>query len=129
MRKLQISTARSRFDETYIGGKPRQHTHNQSKAQREAKARKITVQGMVERGGRVRAIVNPTSPLTGNIVEHVLPSALVFSDEAAHYQRLYVHGYTHRRIHHAKKIYVFGDVHTNTIEGFWSLVKRGISGT
>lgn len=83
------------------------------------------IQGMAERGGRVRAIVNPTSPLTGNVVEHVLPSAMVFSDEAAHYKRLYVHGYTHRRIHHAKKVYVFGDVHTNTIEGFWSLVKRG----
>lgn len=117
------------IDETYYGGKPRQHTTDNSKAQRDWKARKVMIQGMVERGGRVRAIVNPTSPLTGNIVEHVLPSAMVFSDEAAHYQRLYVHGYTHRRIHHAKKVYVFGDVHTNTIEGFWSLVKRGISGT
>ena len=37
-------------------------------------------------------------------------------------------GYQHRRIHHGAKVYVVGDVHTNTIEGFWSLVKRGISG-
>jgi len=37
-------------------------------------------------------------------------------------------GYIHHRIHHALKVYVMDDVHTNTIEGFWSLLKRGISG-
>ena len=37
-------------------------------------------------------------------------------------------GYQHRRVHHAAKVYVQGAAHTNTIEGFWSLVKRGISG-
>jgi transposase len=35
-------------------------------------------------------------------------------------------GYTHRRIHHAEKVYVSGDIHTNTIEGFFALVKNGI---
>src|ERR1051326_576573 len=116
-------------DETYVGGKPRYHTSNISQRVREAKARKVTVQGFVERGGRLRATVNPPSPLLGNVIEHVLPSALVFTDEAAAYNRLGRRGYLHRRIPHAQRIYVFGDVHTNTIEGFWSLVKRGISGT
>jgi hypothetical protein len=37
-------------------------------------------------------------------------------------------GYQHRRINHSAKVYVAGEVHTNTIEGFWSLVKRGIGG-
>lgn len=37
-------------------------------------------------------------------------------------------GYAHRRIHHASKVYAMGDIHSNTIEGLWSLVKRGISG-
>ncbi len=37
-------------------------------------------------------------------------------------------GYQHRRIHHASKVYVMGDIHTNTVEGFWSLIKRGIGG-
>jgi hypothetical protein len=37
-------------------------------------------------------------------------------------------GYAHRRIQHGAKVYVMGDVHTNTIDGFWSLLKRGISG-
>jgi transposase len=58
-----------------------------------------------------------------------MPSAMVFTDEAPVYKRLTAEGYVHRRVHHTKRIYVFGDVHTNTIEGFWSLVKRGISGT
>jgi transposase-like protein len=38
-------------------------------------------------------------------------------------------GYEHKRIHHAAKVYVDGTTHTQTIEGFWSLVKRGIAGT
>ena len=37
-------------------------------------------------------------------------------------------GYEHKRINHSAKVYVAGEVHTNTIEGFWSLVKRGIGG-
>ena len=44
------------------------------------------------------------------------------------YNRLPEEGYNHRRINHSAKVYVSGDVHTNTIEGFWSLVKRGIDG-
>jgi transposase len=117
-------------DETYVGGKPRQHHfRNRSEQLKVAMAKKVRVQGMVERGGRVRAIVNPPRPLMGNVIEHVLPSAMVFTDEAPVYQRLTAQGYLHRRVHHTKKIYVFGDVHTNTIEGYWSLVKRGISGT
>jgi transposase-like protein len=112
-------------DETYIGGKPRAHMTKQEAA----RARnKIVVQGMVERSGRVRAQVNPTFPLLGNVTKHVLPEAMVYSDETPAYERLPKFGYVHRRVHHTQRIYVFGDVHTNTIEGFWSLVKRGISG-
>ena len=37
-------------------------------------------------------------------------------------------GYAHKRIRHSQKVYVSGDIHTNTIEGFWSTVKRGIGG-
>src|SRR5205823_5873264 len=51
-----------------------------------------------------------------------------FTDEHKSYARLPRMGYQHRRIHHASKVYVEGNVHTNTIEGFWSLVKWGISG-
>lgn len=52
---------------------------------------------------------------------------LVYTDELPNYRSLR-RLYEHKRIHHAERIYVAGDVHTNTIEGFFSLVKRGLSG-
>ncbi len=65
----------------------------------------------------------------GIVMEHILPKSTVFTDEYRIYDRL---GRTqvkeHKRINHTAKVYVVGDVHTNTIEGFWSLVKRGIGG-
>jgi hypothetical protein len=42
--------------------------------------------------------------------------------------KLETHGYVHRRVQHQQNVYVMGDAHTNSIEGFWSLVKRGIGG-
>jgi transposase len=116
-------------DETYVGGKPR-YIPGRSRSQivKDALAKKVRVQGMVERGGSIRAVVNPASPLAANVVEHVLTEAMVYTDEAAAYQRLPKRGYAHKRVHHAHRVYVSGDVHTNTIEGFWSLMKRGIGG-
>jgi transposase len=58
----------------------------------------------------------------------VLPSSVVYTDELRSYDALKRRGYEHKRIHHAEQVYVSGDVHTNTIDGFWSLVKRGING-
>ena len=92
---------------------------------------KTAVFGMVERHGPVvTAIVGEESQsaVLPNVREKVLPSALIYSDEHAAYNPLQSMGYQHRRVHHAAKVYVQGDAHTNTIEGFWSLVKRGISG-
>ncbi len=62
------------------------------------------------------------------IRERVMPRSIVYTDEWKPYRALGRQGYFHDRIHHASKVYVSGDVHTNTIEGFWSLVKRGIDG-
>ena len=119
-------------DETYIGGKAK----NMHKAKRErlggrGTAGKQPVFGMVERKGKVITKVVPDvsrDSLLPNIREKVLPSSIVYSDEHASYDPLKSMGYQHRRVHHGAKVYVVGDVHTNTIEGFWSLVKRGISG-
>jgi transposase len=60
----------------------------------------------------------------------VLPESVIFSDEYPSYDELTRHRneYDHRRINHSAGVYVMGDVHTNTIEGFWSLIKRGIGG-
>lgn len=57
-----------------------------------------------------------------------MPATAVFTDESKFYDPLTRMGYKHGRVHHAAEIYVSGTAHTNTIEGFWSLVKRGISG-
>ena len=119
-------------DETYIGGKAK----NMHQAKRErlggrGTAGKQPVFGMVERKGKVITKVVPDvsrETLLPNIREKVLPSSLVYSDEHSSYDPLKSMGYQHRRVHHGAKVYVVGDVHTNTIEGFWSLVKRGISG-
>jgi transposase-like protein len=64
----------------------------------------------------------------GMVKEYVLPESTIFTDDFSGYDRLNKHGFTHRRINHSAKIWVMGDIHTNTIEGFWSLVKRGIGG-
>ena len=119
-------------DETYVGGK----AENMHRAKRErlggrGTAGKQPVFGMVERKGKVITKVVPDvsrETLLPNIRGKVLPSSLVYSDEHASYDPLKSMGYQHRRVHHGAKVYVVGDVHTNTIEGFWSLVKRGISG-
>lgn len=63
-----------------------------------------------------------------HIREHVLPASMVYTDELHSYSGLGRQGFTHRRIPHHKKIYVQGDVTTNTIEGFFGLLKNGIRG-
>jgi transposase len=95
---------------------------------------KQCVVGVVERGvgkGRVIATVATDATkatLHGIAKERILPESVVFTDEYASYKGLDNAGYEHRRINHSAGVYVMGDVHTNTIEGFWSLVKRGIVG-
>jgi transposase-like protein len=57
-----------------------------------------------------------------------MPAATVYTDEARFYDKLGAKGYQHNRIQHSEKVYVSGDIHTQTIEGFWSLTKNGIRG-
>jgi len=127
------------MDETWIGGKPRaSETRRNPPGQarrtaggKRAHERKVTVFGAVERGGRVRANVVPDrtyATLAEQAKTFVLPSSVVFTDEWHAYGAIGAGYQGHHRIKHAEKVYVSGDVHTQTIEGFWSLVKRGISG-
>jgi transposase-like protein len=92
---------------------------------------KTPVFGMVQRRGRVVAMTTATvrsAELLPIVQERVLPGTMIYSDEFRGYDPLHQMGYPHKRIRHSEKVYVSGDVHTNTIEGFWSLVKRGIDG-
>jgi hypothetical protein len=119
-------------DETFIGGKAR-NMH------RERRERVITgtggkdkavVLGLAERGGSVRAFVvdnRRKREVQRRVREHVAAGAVLFSDELKSYQGL-APEYRHAVINHAIE-YVNGNVHTNTMENFWSLLKRGLRGT
>jgi transposase-like protein len=116
-------------DETFVGGKPRlRDKRPRSDGGVHMMNKKVTVFGVVERGGRVRATVGHHRVDAWNHVErHVLPASTVYTDEYAPYRSLRGH-YDHKRINHSEAVYVSGDVHTQTIEGFWSLVKNGLRG-
>jgi transposase-like protein len=120
------------MDEAYFGGRPRLGEVRNRLERRMWAEQKAKVFGMVERGGRVVAKVVPdttSNTLMAHVKARVLPEAVVFTDEAPRYKRAVPNaGYQHHRVHHAARVYVAGNVHTNTIEGFWSLVKRGIGG-
>ena len=114
-------------DETYIGGRRRFTRRGRPGAD----SHKVPVFGMAQRQGKVMAVTVPNAhgkTLMRHVIERVIPASTIFTDEYRSYNRIALHGFKHERINHAEKIYVSGDVHTNTIEGFWSLVKRGISG-
>ncbi len=120
------------IDETYMGGKGR-NKHLGKRGQRGRSKEKTPVFGMVQRGGRVIARVTKdvkAATVFPIIHERIMPASIVYTDDFPTYDRLAtpMNGYDHRRINHAEKVYVMGDIHTNTIEGFWSLLKRGIGG-
>lgn len=120
-------------DETFIGGKPRAGDRQKpGQAQRRAWNDKAIAWGAVERGGKVRAhVITSTGGPTvrGQVRKFVMPSATVFTDELPAYKTLNREGYEHHRINHTDRVYVEGNVHTQTIEGFWSTVKNGIRGS
>lgn len=115
-------------DETYVGGKPRY----KGVSKRGRGTKKQCVLAMVERGGRVktRPIANVTGKtLKAAIREDVHPSSRIITDENSAYTGIgaeFAGG--HQTVCHSAREYVRGDVHSNTIEGFFSIVKRGING-
>ena len=117
------------IDETFVGGKL--SNHKRTMPAYDSLANKTAVVGAVQRGGKIRTQVVPNvrkTALIPLVVAHVMPESTVFTDEAKGYTNLPKHGYTHHRVNHSAKVYVSGNVHTNTIEGFWSLLKNGIRG-
>ncbi len=122
-------------DETYIGGSVKNkrgnigHSKTGKKAQGPQAGRTV-VMGMIERGGRVRAFVIPNvrrTTVMPRIVEHIAPGSTVYTDALHSYNDVSA-SYAHRVINHAVA-YVEGQVHTNSIENFWSVLKRTLAGT
>lgn len=125
-------------DEAYIGGKEQnkhitkrrsQDDPNLTNEGKEYKPKKVVV-GLIERNGKVLLKYVPRADaanMVSFIKKHVPRDSIVYTDQAKVYKRLsrtYVHG----SVNHALNLYVDGDIHTNTIENFWSILKRGIYG-
>jgi transposase-like protein len=121
-------------DETFIGGKAR-NMHKSVYERRitgmgQSFRDKTIVMGILERGGRIRTHVIPDrqkETLQPIIRQHVAAGAALFTDEMGGYKGLHEE-YAHEIIDHAQE-YVKGRVHTNGLENFWSLLKRGLKGT
>jgi len=120
------------LDETYVGGKAiNMHASKRAKLSGRGTADKTPVFGAVERKGKVVAIKVPNVDrvtLMPQVVKIVTPNATIYTDEMGAYTPLADKGYNHQIVNHSQHVYARGVVHTNTIEGFWSLVKRGIGG-
>jgi transposase-like protein len=117
-------------DETYIGGAAR-NMHAEKRRIRvmgTGMEHKTPVLGMLERGGQVRAMVVPTRrryELQSRVRAHVKAESAIYTDRLGSYQGLEDRGFRHQVVDHAER-YVDGQVHTNGLENFWSLLKRGL---
>lgn len=129
-------------DETYVGGKPRYRTRSVTAIPKHLrpnvvtnhmtmKDRKTPVFAAVQRGGKCRVRVLPvvnSDTLTDMVREHVDKASRLMTDEHAGYKRIGKEYAGHDSVKHSSYEYVRGDVTTNTVEGFFSLLKRGIMG-
>lgn len=128
-------------DETFIGGKARNMHAGKRKrlgiSQSRSMIGKVAVMGLLERhrkdeGGaqvRFKVIANRKKhQLESVITEHVEVGSTLHTDALRSYDRMGERGYVHNVIDHAEA-YVDGAVHTNGLENFWSLLKRGLKGT
>jgi transposase-like protein len=124
-------------DETFVGGKirnmHRKHVREKYKGQSvQATNAKTAVMGMPDRETRqVRTKVIPNvrrEVLQNEILKNVVGTGTVYTDSAVGYYGLDVHKFVHETVNHLEE-YVRGEVHTNGIENFWSLLKRSLNGT
>ena len=118
-------------DETFIGGKARNmHRDKRARMDKMALGNKTIVVGLLERDGNVRTKVvkdRDLGTMHGLVKDHVIAGSKVTTDDYRGYWGLYK-DYVHEIVDHAET-YVSGKVHTNGIENFWSLLKRGLKGT
>jgi len=119
-------------DETYVGGKPRYRgTANNAINKRGRGTKKQPVAAVLERGGKVRTRVIPqvnSHNLRAMLLDHVDPSARLMTDGEQGYKGSDAVFASHEVVDHGKREYARGDVTTNSIEGFFARVKRGING-
>ena len=117
-------------DETYIGGKEKnKHANKKLRAGRGAVG-KAAVLSLVERNGRVRSM-HVASVAAKNLrpvlVSQIDSKSNLYTDEAGQYRQM-GSDFEHNSVNHSANEYVRGDVHTNTVENYFSILKRGITG-
>jgi transposase-like protein len=121
-------------DETYIGGKRKNKHGKETRGrppQKDGLKTKAPVLSLVERGGRVRSqrVANVTARELGRVIEEEVDlNARLMTDELRSYERIGSMLADHRSISHGRGEYAVGDVHVNTVEGYFSILKRGING-
>ena len=120
-------------DETFVGGKAKnRHNSDRDGSTGGTGSGKTTIVGAVQRKGNVvaRVIANVKADTLTSFVNEAVSHqvSLLVTDQWMGYRQLGKQ-YPHKVINHAQGQYVVGAVHTNTLEGFWSIVKRGIVGT
>lgn len=119
------------IDETWVGGKGGNRHKGKRPGKDHGQGGKTIVMGILERGGELRAGVIGNvrkETLEPIIASHVKASATIYTDEHVGYADLHRYGYTHDTVAHHRDEYARGRVHNQSIEGFWSLLKRQIIG-
>ncbi len=122
---LGSSGAPVEIDETFFGGKRR------GKGMGGGTAHKDKIMSLIERGGRLRSFqVDAVTQATLRPIlkEQIAATATVYTDEGSHHRSLGNDFARHESVNHRIDEYVRGDVHTNTLEGYFSILKRGIGG-
>lgn len=112
-------------DETFFGG------YRRGRGKGGGSAHKDKIMSLIERGGRLRSFQVPAvnqATLRPILKQQIAASATIYTDAASHYRSLKKDFAKHESVDHEIGEYVRGDVHTNTLEGYFSILKRGIGG-
>lgn len=132
----QLLTGTVEVDETYVGGKHKNRPASERKKGYKGGglSNKTMVMGAVSRGGHVRFQVERRDAsnmvLTAFIAEHIDDeNADIYTDSHPGYRKLSEHGFKHEVVDHSADEWVRADVHTNSVESVWSLLKRSIVGS